>query len=107
MKTLKVPRGDKRELLTPSQFERLFAAVPGPCVKNAEFGDYLRFLAYSGAREQEALKIRWADVDFEEERVPIGAGGVSKNRESRAVEFNDRLGELLRAMHARRAPDCS
>jgi integrase len=108
MKTLKVPRGDKRELLTPAEFERLLAAVPCACAKNAEqFADYLRFLAYSGAREQEALKIRWVDVDFDEERVLIGAGGVSKNRESREVEFNDRLGELLRDMHARRAPDCS
>lgn len=48
--------------------------VPGLCVRNgryyaqlwvnaAQFTDYLRFLAYTGAREQEALKVRWDDVD--------------------------------------------
>ena len=108
LKKLKEPESPKRGLLTPAEFERLLAAVPTACAKNAvQFADYLRFLAYSGAREQEALKIRWTDVDFEEERVLIGAGGVAKNRETREVEFNNRLGALLRDMAARRAPDCS
>ncbi len=108
LKKLKEPESPKRGLLTPAEFERLLAAVPIACAKNAvQFADYLRFLAYSGAREQEALKVRWVDVDFAEERVLIGAGGVSKNRETREVEFNERLGALLRDMAARRAPDCS
>jgi integrase len=68
----------------------------------------VRFLSYSGGREQESLKVRWKeDVDFENERVRIGAGGVSKNHEERWVEFNDKLGTLLRDMEKRRAPDCS
>ncbi|MEA3188425.1 MAG: hypothetical protein QOD99_2255 [Chthoniobacter sp.] len=108
LKKLKEPESPKRGLLTPAEFERLLAAVPVACAKNAvQFADYLRFLAYTGAREQEALKVRWEDVDFAEERVLIGAGGVAKNRETREVEFNDRLGALLRDMATRRAPDCS
>jgi integrase len=67
----------------------------------------LRFLAFSGAREKEALRIKWADVDFERERVTIGADRLTKNWESRTVEFNPQLGALLREMHARRPPDCS
>jgi integrase len=67
----------------------------------------LRFLAFSGAREKEALRIKWADVDFERERVTIGADRLTKNWESRTVEFNPHLEALLREMHARRAPDCS
>ena len=107
-KTLKVPPRPKRPLLTPDQFSALLAAVPEACEKNGvQFADYLRFLAYSGAREQEALKIRWDDVDVVGERVTIGTGGVSKNHEARCVEFNDKLGALLRAMAKRRAPDCS
>lgn len=107
-KILKAPKPEKRTLLTPSQFAALLAAVPVACQKNAEqFADYLRFLAYSGAREQEALKVRWEDVDIASERVTIGAGGVSKNHEARCVEFNDDLGTLLRDMAKRRAPDCS
>ena len=69
--------------------------------------DYLRFLAFSGAREQEALRIKWAEVDFERERVTIGADRLTKNWESRTVEFNPQLGALLRDMRARRAPDCA
>lgn len=41
------------------------------------------------------------------ERVIIGTGGVSKNHEARAVDFNDKLGALLVDMAKRRAPDCS
>ena len=107
-KTLKAPKADKRVLLTPAQFTALLAAVPAACEKNAvQFADYLRFLAYTGAREQEALKVRWDDVDMVGERVTIGTGGVSKNHEARSVEFNDKLGALLRDMQKRRAPDCS
>jgi len=53
------------------------------------------------------LRIKWADVDFERERVTIGADRLTKNWESRTVEFNSQLGALLREMHARRAPDCA
>jgi integrase len=108
LKKLKEATPPKRRLLTPHEFERLLAAVGPACAKNAQqVGDYLRFLAYSGSREQEALHIRWEDVDFEGERVIIGSGGVSKNREIREVEFNDKLGALLRDMATRRAPDCT
>jgi integrase len=65
--------------------------------------DYLRFLAFSGAREQEALQLKWADVDFRNERLTIGADGLAKNGEARNVEFNPQLGDLLREMHSRRA----
>ena len=107
-KTLKVPPAPKRPLLTPSQFDALLAAVPVACEKNAiQFADYLKFLAYTGAREQEALKVRWDDVEMAGERVTIGTGGVSKNHEARTIEFNDKLGALLRDMQKRRAPDCS
>jgi integrase len=98
----------KRELITPAEFDRLLAAARRACEKNGEqLTDYLRFLAFSGAREKEALRIKWADVDFERERVTIGADGLTKNGESRTVEFNPQLETLLREMQACRAPDCS
>ena len=38
-----------------------------PVTKNAvQFTDYIRLLAYSGARRNEALALRWNDVDFEQ-----------------------------------------
>jgi len=98
----------KRDLVTPAEFERLIKAAQNDCEKNGEqLADYLRFLAFSGAREKEALRIKWADVNFERERVTIGADRLTKNWESRTVEFNPQLGALLRELHARRAPDCS
>jgi integrase len=98
----------KRNLVTPAQFDRLITTAENACEKNGEqLSDYLRFLAFSGAREKEALRVKWADVDFERERVTIGADRLTKNWESRTVEFNPQLAVLLRDMHARHAPDCS
>jgi integrase len=98
----------KRQLVTPDEFERLLICARSACRRNGdELVDYLRFLAYSGAREQEALRIKCIDVDFESERVTIGSDGMAKNGESRTVEFNAHLGALLREMQKRRAPDCS
>lgn len=108
MKLLEEPPPPKRNLVTPAEFDRLIEAARSACEKNGEqLADYLRFLAFSGAREKEALRIKWAEVDFERERVTIGADGFSKNREIRTVEFNPQLGALLREMRARRAADCS
>ena len=46
-------------------------------------------------------------MDFERERVTIGVDRLTKNWESRTVEFNPQLDALLREMHLRQAPDCS
>src|SRR5207248_4583316 len=61
----------------------------------------------SGAREKEALRVRWEDVDFKHERVTIGSDGQTKNWESRTIEFNPHLRALLHEMRRRRAPDSS
>jgi integrase len=117
----------RRPLISPAQHDALLAACSAkkedgsPLTKNGEqLRDYLSFLSFSGAREQEALRVRWAHVDFERERVFIGApddfraaaftigqGGTSKNSNSRIVDFNPQLAGLLREMQARRAPDSS
>jgi integrase len=108
MKMLQEPPSPKRQLLTPAEFDRLILTARNNCEKNGkQLADYLRFLAFSGAREQEALRIKWIDVDFEGDRLTVGADQLSKNWESRTVEFNPRLGSLLREMRRRRAPDCS
>jgi integrase len=70
-----------------------------------QFADYVRLLAWCGAREQESIKLRWADVDFEHKLLTIGAEGDTKNREARRVDFNAELETHLKAMQARRAPD--
>jgi integrase len=124
---LQTPPAPRRALVTPAEFDRLLAACTAtkkdgdPVTKNGEqLRDFLRLLAFTGAREQEALRLKWAHVDFTGRRIFIGAeddftaaamtigtGGTSKNRGSRSVDFGPQLESLLREMHARRAPDCS
>lgn len=108
IKMLEERPSPKRQLLMPAEFDRLIAGARQNCQKNGEqLGDYLRFLAFAGAREKEALRVKWADVDFERERVTIGADRLAKNWESRTVEFNPQLAALLCEMRRRRAPDSS
>ncbi len=108
IKLLKEAPAQKRRLLTVEEFNSLIKAAKTHCKNNGpQLADYLLFLAFSGVREQEALRIRWADVDFERERITIGSDGLSKNRESRCVEFNPKLRDHLLHMKRNRAPDCS
>ena len=122
---LRVPPPPRRPLLTPAEFGKLLGSCSEtkpdgePLTKNGQqLSDFLRLLAFTGAREKEALRLRWGHVDFERRRIFIGAdenftaaamtigsGGTSKNRASRAVDFNSQLEGLLCEMHARRAPD--
>jgi integrase len=102
----------KRPTFTPGDFEKLvnscFAKKSDgePVTKNGtQLADYLRFLGYCGARCNEALGIRWEDVNFERKQVLIGWNGDTKNGEYRYVDFNADLEGHLRDMYARRAPD--
>lgn len=96
------PRG-RRPLLSGEEFARLLAAVPRACRKHPEqVADYLRFLAYSGAREQEGIRVQWGDVDFAGGRVWIGRD--TKNHEGRYVEMNAQLRAVLEEMEGRRVP---
>jgi integrase len=50
-----------------------------PVTKNAQqFVDFVRLLAYCGAREQEGLQLRWVGVDFDREQLTIGAGETQR-----------------------------
>lgn len=104
MRPLKVVT-KKRATFTPVEFERLLEAA-STCSKNgAQLVDYLRFLAFSGARCNEALHVRWCDVDLEGDLLCIGADGSSKNSKARYVDLNADLKRHLIAMSGRRAPD--
>ena len=86
--------------------ERLLRHCTSDTTKNADLlRFYLRFLALTGAREKEALRVRWSDVDFENRQVTIGADGSAKNARHRSVNFSTELEALLREMRERRQPD--
>jgi len=106
----------KRPLFTHEALERLCEAAFAtkkneagkdvPITKNArEFVDYVRLLAYSGARRNEGLALRWEDVDFDNGQLTIGATGDTKNQTARVVDFNPNLKAHLLEMHKRRAQD--
>jgi integrase len=84
---------------TPAKTLILFCQAASTASKNGvEFADYVRLLALCGAREQETIKLRWADVDFEHKLLTIGADADTKNREARRVDFNAELETHLKAM---------
>ena len=111
----------KRTLVEPAQIDALCEAALAPkyfesrlakpgeqgvCLKNGvQLVDFIRLLQYSGAREQEAIALRWADLDLERRLLTIGADGNTKNREPRHVDLNPKLLAVLEEMEARRAPD--
>lgn len=94
-----------RSLFTPEEVDRICAVSLGASKNGRQFADYLRFLQYSGARRNEALRVRWTDVDFDRGQVTIGAEGNAKNRAFRVVDFNPRLEAHLKEMRTRRQPD--
>jgi hypothetical protein len=80
-----------RPLLTPAEFEALCSAAE-KCSKNGQqLADYLRLLAFCGGRRNEALALKWVDVDFDKKMLCIGADGLSKNSQARFVNFNSCL----------------
>jgi len=104
LKSRKV-KAPERPLLSPAEFDELCKAAV-ECGKNhVQVLDYLRLLAYSGARRDEALGLKWSDVNFEQRFLRIGADNSAKNSEARYVDFNGELQAHLKNMAARRAPD--
>ena len=94
-----------RQLLTPEQFQKLCKAAE-ECGKNGrQLSDYVRLLAYSGARRDEALALKWEHVDSQKRHLRIGSDGLSKNSTERYVDFNPELETHLKDMAGRRAPD--
>lgn len=92
LKPLKCAKPE-RQLLSNDDISRLLLG------RSKEFCDYIRFIQYTGSREQEALRVRWVDVEFSRNRVHIGADGLSKNGKSRYVEMSEGLRVHLESMH--------
>jgi integrase len=64
--------------------------------------DLVKLLALSGGRLSETLRLRWQDIDFDQEEMRVGADGLSKNGKPRTVPFNPELADHLREMNTRR-----
>jgi len=95
----------KRGLFSEAEIKSVAAAAGEESKNGQEFADYLLLLAYSGSRMSEALRLKWADLDWERKQLTIGADGLAKNHKVRVVDFNTQLEAHLKEMAARRAPD--
>jgi integrase len=95
----------RRPLLEMEQIEAICEAAKQHSKNGAEFADYILFMAYTGARRNEALRVRWQDIDRGLCALTIGSDGKTKNHEARLVNFNPNLEALLKDMWERRAPD--
>ncbi len=93
----------KRPLFTTEQIEHLASTAEEACPRSGKaFSNYILLMSFSGARCSEAIRLRWADVDWTARQLVIGSDGLTKNHETRRVDFNDRLEALLSAMLANR-----
>jgi integrase len=98
----------KRPLLSAEEIGRLLAACTPKVTKNSELLKfYIRFLVLTGAREKEALRVQWDDVDLANRQVTIGASGDSKSGHYRRVNMTSELGALVVEMSENRQPDSS
>jgi len=97
LKKLKEDKPSRRPLLTRDQIDSILANA-GASKNKTQFALYVRFLVASGTREQEALKVRKADVDMVRGVVRIGADGDTKNRQGRDIQFNASLRAVLQEL---------
>ncbi len=99
---------EPKRLLSTEEIQRLVtqATTPAPFTENGKGRKYhaqnglqlalfIRFLASSGCREQEALKIKKADVDMDGKRLTLPAK-ITKSGKPRTINFNPALGEVLK-----------
>jgi len=94
-----------RRLYTRDDIHLFCQAALKASKNGVQFADYIKLLANTGAREQEAIKLRWTDVDFQKRLLTIGADADTKNREVRHVDFNAELEAHLKDMYSHRAQD--
>jgi integrase len=95
----------KRNLITQTEIDKICDAALEVSKNGREFSDYVLLMAYSGARRNEALRLKWADMDWHGGQLTVGADGLNKGREIRVVDLNQKLKEHLQEMSKRRAPD--
>ncbi len=97
-------KGKKRpgKRLDGSQVHELIAAYPvaengHPLLRGLRNRALLAVLFYAGLRRFEAVKLKWADIDFEQEHIKV-VGGKSRQRD--AVDYVPFLGSLARHLRA-------
>jgi integrase len=110
VRNIKPPPPPERDLLSDDACRGLLDACTNPavCEKNGRLlSYYLRLLMLTGAREREAYRLQWKDVDLQNSVLRIGSDGKSKNKTSRKLNMSPELVALLHEMQKDRQPDSS
>lgn len=94
-------RPRRRPLWTSEQIEKVCQAALAECSNGQSLADYIRFLAFTGVRRNEALQVKWADVDWANRRLAVR---VTKYGTHRDVDLNPPLETLLRELQLRATP---
>lgn len=106
------PRNARQGFVTPEQFAKLIAALPGPINKKGKsrFGylvPLVQWLYASGWRVNEACGLKWGDINFVEGTASIG-GDRTKNKEAKVFPWGSMaLGrEAIERARAAQSPAC-
>ena len=91
----------KRPLFAPEQIEAICFAALQNCKHGQLLADYVRLMKTCGSRASETLRLQWSDVDWDRKQLIIGSDGLTKNHESRVVDFNPALETHLLDMSKR------
>jgi integrase len=87
-------------LPTRGQFLQLVEAIRTAGVADCRAAaDYIEFIAYCGARKNEAIHVSWSDIDFDRGTVFLR---FTKNGESRYVPMTDEMRQILERMNSQR-----
>ncbi len=92
----------KRPLFAPEQIETVCLAALQNCKHGQLLVDYVRLMKTCGSRASETLRLKWSDLDWDRKQLIIGSDGLTKNHESRVVDFNPALESHLLDMNNRR-----
>jgi integrase len=92
-------RGPLR-LPTREEFVQLVEKIRDAGVADCKAAaENVQFIAFCGARKNEAAHVVWSDIDFDRETTHLR---VTKNGESRFVPMTDEMRELLKRMRQER-----
>lgn len=94
----------KLKLIERADFPKLLEAMRSIGGKAVHAADLTEFLAYSGARVNEARNVRWSDVDFARNTVTLR---ITKNSHPRTIPMMPELRALLQKIHLARKSDNS
>ncbi len=97
----------EKVLLTDEQIAKIILTSLIHCGwVGTQFANYLVLLMYSGLREQEALQLKWTDIDFDEKKGCIHvSGALTKSKKSRDIQLGRNLRNQLLCMFHNRVND--